>query len=161
MTVQPERPVRRHRRRLTRRRAVIGGAAAFGLLGTAIVTTTMLSSAGAASTSASTSASASAWPKATGTKPVSGTIKVTGTYDGKYRRFQGSGPLGGSGQDEGQDPVFRLADGAVLKNVILGTPAADGIHCLGSCTLQNVWWEDVGEDAATFKGKSASSVTAR
>ncbi|WP_406859138.1 pectate lyase [Streptomyces sp. HUAS MG47] len=148
MTARPEPRVRRHRRSLTKRRAVIGGAAAFGLTATAVVTTTMLSSAGAAS----------AWPTATGQKAVGSTIKVTGTYDGAYQRFYGSGALGGSSQDEGQDPVFQLADGAVLKNVVLGTPAADGVHCLGSCTLQNVWWEDVGEDAATFKGKSASAV---
>jgi len=72
------------------------------------------------------------------------------------RRYYGTGDLGDGGQSEGQDPIFKLADGAVLKNVILGAPAADGIHCTGSCTLQNVWWEDVGEDAATFKGTSAS-----
>jgi len=42
--------------------------------------------------------------------------------------------------------------------VIIGSPAADGVHCLGSCTLQNVWWLDVGEDAASFKGKSSSAV---
>ncbi len=42
--------------------------------------------------------------------------------------------------------------------MVIGTPAADGVHCLGSCTLQNVWWLDVGEDAATFKGKSSSAV---
>ncbi len=39
---------------------------------------------------------------------------------------------------------------------IIGSPAADGIHCLGSRTPQNVRWEDVGEDAATFLGKSSS-----
>ncbi|MFI9148878.1 pectate lyase [Streptomyces sp. NPDC053367] len=147
MTARPEQRVR-HRRRVTRRRAVIGGTAALGITAAAIVTTTMLSSAGAASS----------WPTATGKKAVTGTIKVSGSYDGKYQRFYGSGALGGDGQDEDQDPVFQLEDGAVLKNVILGAPAADGIHCLGSCTLQNVWWEDVGEDAATFKGKSASAV---
>ncbi|MBV7695136.1 pectate lyase [Streptomyces sp. TRM70350] len=138
----------RHRRRVTRRRAVIGGAAALGLTGAAFATTSLLSTAGAAAT----------WPTAKGTKAVSSTISVSGTYDGGYKRFHGSGALGGSGQDEGQDPIFKLKDGAVLKNVILGSPAADGVHCLGSCTLQNVWWEDVGEDAATFKGKSASAV---
>ncbi|MBG0856299.1 pectate lyase [Streptomyces spinoverrucosus] len=138
----------RHRRRVTRRRAVIGSVAALGLTGAAFATTSLLSTAGAAS----------AWPTAKGTKPVSSTITVSGTYDGGYQRFYGSGALGGSGQDEGQDPIFQLKDGAVLKNVILGSPAADGVHCLGSCTLQNVWWEDVGEDAATFKGKSTSAV---
>jgi hypothetical protein len=77
--------------------------------------------------------------------------------DGGMRRFVGSGPLGGSGQDEGQDPLFELANGATLQNVIIGAPAADGIHCAGTCTLRNVWWEDVGEDAATKNGSSASS----
>ena len=47
---------------------------------------------------------------------------------------------------------------ATLENVILGNPAADGIHCEGTCTLKNVWWEDVGEDAATLQGSSASQV---
>ena len=59
-------------------------------------------------------------------------------------------------RSEGQDALFELADGATLSNVIIGTPAADGVHCLGTCTLKNVWWQDVGEDAATFKGTSAS-----
>ncbi|MFF8967807.1 pectate lyase [Streptomyces sp. NPDC014995] len=144
----PAEPRVRHRRRVTRRRALIAGSAAFALSGAAIVTTTMLSSAGAAST----------WPTATGSKAVSSTIKVSGTYDGKLKKFYGSGALGGSGQEEGQAPVFELADGAVLKNVIIGTPGADGVHCKGSCTLQNVWWLDVGEDAASFKGKSSSAV---
>ncbi len=97
------------------------------------------------------------WPTATDEQPVSSTIEVKGVYDGSLKRFHGSGDLGGSGQDEGQDPMFELADGATLKNVILGSPAADGVHCSGSCTLVNVWWEDVGEDAASFKGKSASA----
>ncbi|MFH8939419.1 pectate lyase [Streptomyces griseosporeus] len=147
MTARAEQRVR-HRRRVTKRRALIAGASALGLTGAAIVTTTMLSTAGAASS----------WPTAKGSQAVSSTIKVTGTYDGKLKKFYGSGGLGGSGQEEGQDPIFELADGAVLKNVIIGSPAADGVHCKGSCTLQNVWWLDVGEDAATFKGKSASAV---
>jgi hypothetical protein len=89
---------------------------------------------------------------------VSATIAVSGTYDGKLKRYSGSGALGSSGQDEGQDPLFQLSEGAVLKNVIIGSPAADGIHCSGTCTLENVWWEDVGEDAATLKGTNASQV---
>jgi hypothetical protein len=62
------------------------------------------------------------------------------------------------GGDEGQDPIFIVKNGGTLKNVIIGSPAADGIHCEGSCTLQNVWWEDVGEDAATLLGSSSSQV---
>jgi hypothetical protein len=94
------------------------------------------------------------WPVPSGEKPVDNPIWVYGTLDGKMMRYYGVDDLGTSDQDEGQEPLFRLADGAVLENVILGDPAADGVHCDGSCTLRNVWWERVGEDAATFRGKS-------
>jgi hypothetical protein len=134
--------------------------AAVGLTGAALATNLVLQPAGAATTASPTAASAAAvakWPSNKGTRAVPATIPVSGTYDGGMKRFHGSGELGGGGQDEGQDPIFELKDGATLKNVILGSPAADGVHCLGSCTLRNVWWEDVGEDAATFKGASASA----
>ncbi|MFI6333576.1 pectate lyase [Streptomyces sp. NPDC050535] len=114
-------------------------------------------SATASATSSTTGGTLGAWPTVTGGKAVTATIAVSGTYDGGLGRFYGSGDLGSAGQDEDQGPLFELADGAVLENVVLGAPAADGVHCLGSCTLRNVWWEDVGEDAATFKGKSASA----
>ncbi len=64
------------------------------------------------------------------------------------KRLFGTGSLGTGSQDENQPPILEPADGAVLKNVILGAPAADGVHCKGSCTLQNAWREDVGEDSA-------------
>ncbi|MFD3492014.1 pectate lyase [Streptomyces sp. NPDC058690] len=99
-----------------------------------------------------------AWPTANSSQAVTATIGVSGTYDGGLKRFYGSGELGSGGQDEDQPAMFELADGATLQNVILGAPAADGVHCLGACTLKNVWWEDVGEDAATFLGSSSSLV---
>jgi hypothetical protein len=73
-------------------------------------------------------------------------------------RFIGGGDLGNGGNGEGQDPLFVVRAGGSLKNVILGAPAADGIHCEGSCTIENVWWEDVGEDAITLEGSSSSNV---
>ncbi|RYZ10275.1 MAG: pectate lyase [Myxococcales bacterium] len=88
---------------------------------------------------------------------LSSTKEVT-DFDGKLARFIGSGDLGGSGQGEGQDALFRVKAGGTLKNVIIGAPAADGIHCDGSCTIENVWWEDVGEDAITLSGSSGSNV---
>jgi hypothetical protein len=97
-------------------------------------------------------------PSATGTQSVSATIQVSGTFDGGLRRYVGSGPLGSGSQSESQPPIFELAGGSTLRNVILGAPAADGVHCRGSCTLENVYWEDVGEDAATLKGSSSSQV---
>ncbi|WIM96724.1 pectate lyase [Actinoplanes oblitus] len=106
-----------------------------------------------------TATAATSWPAATGSKPVTSTIKVTSSLDGGNVRYFGSGALGSGSQDEDQGPLFELADGATLSNVILGDPAADGVHCLGSCTLTNVWWENVGEDAATFKGGTSAVYT--
>ncbi len=97
-----------------------------------------------------------AWPSPTGQQAAGATINVSGTLDGGMKRYYGTGALGSGSQSESQPPIFKLADGAVLKNVVIGAPAADGVHCMGTCTLQNVWWEDVGEDAATFKGTSSS-----
>jgi hypothetical protein len=100
------------------------------------------------------------WPKATGEVEVDSTIRlISGQhFDGGMKRYYGVDDLGTSGQDENQEPIFRLSDGAVLENVIIGDPAADGVHCYGSCTLKNVWWERVGEDAATFRGQQPNDV---
>lgn len=123
----------RTQRRMTR--ALV--AAAVGLAAVATVATTHLASAAEIRT-------------------VTETIEVTGTFDGAGDTFVGGGVLGGDGQDEGQDALFELADGATLSNVTIGSPAADGVHCSGSCTLSNVNWLDVGEDAATFRGANAT-----
>ena len=124
-----------------------GGAAAGGAAGAA---------GGGATGGFGPSASCKAWPAATGNpQKVNKTQNVSGSFDGKLQRFVSDG-LGDGEQGEDQQPLFVLADGATLSNVIIGAPAADGIHCNGSCTLKNVWWEDVGEDAATFKGTAAS-----
>uniref|UniRef100_A0A915ETQ0 Probable pectate lyase F n=1 Tax=Ditylenchus dipsaci TaxID=166011 RepID=A0A915ETQ0_9BILA len=57
--------------------------------------------------------------------------------------------------------VVDKGEGGSVANVVFGANAADGIHCKGSCNIKNVWWTDVGEDAATFRGgaKSASDKT--
>ncbi|HEY7375712.1 MAG TPA: pectate lyase [Polyangia bacterium] len=119
-------------------------------------------SAGSAGTSGSAGAPATSslctWPTASGTTMVTSTYNVGGMFDGGMKRFVGSGPLGTSSQSEDQNPLFLLSDGATLQNVILGNPAADGVHCAGNCTLKNVWWEDVGEDAATLEGTSPTQV---
>jgi len=97
------------------------------------------------------------WPRPTGNKSVPMTIRVKDSFDGHMVRYYGIDELGTNDQDESQGAIFDLADGATLSNVILGDPAADGVHCNGSCTLNNVWWERVGEDAATFRGKTDSA----
>jgi hypothetical protein len=95
-------------------------------------------------------------PGGGGTQPVTATIRVSGNLDGGGRRYIGAGQLGSGGDGEGKDPIFLLSDGATISNVVIGAPGADGIHCTGSCTIRNVVWEDVLDDAATFKGTSAS-----
>ncbi|MDF9810981.1 pectate lyase [Streptomyces sp. SPB162] len=134
--------------------AVLAPLAAIALAVTGLVT--VPGSASAQAPAPQAAPAAASWPTPAGDQLVTSTIKVTGTRDGGMIRYIGSGDLGTDGQSESQDPIFELANGATLQNVILGSPAADGIHCLGTCTLKNVWWQDVGEDAATFKGTSAS-----
>ncbi|MET7666715.1 pectate lyase [Micromonospora luteifusca] len=95
------------------------------------------------------------WPTPTSSQKVDATIAVSGTFDGGLKRYYG---IGDGGQSESQDPMFELAAGATLRNVIIGAPAGDGVHCEGNCTLINVWWEDVGEDAATFRGGTTYTV---
>ncbi|MPY50844.1 pectate lyase [Streptomyces acidicola] len=129
-----------------RTRALTGALATLGL------------SVGMIMTGSAAPASAATWPTPNGSEGVSATIPISGTKDYGMKRLYGTGDLGSGGQEEDQGPILELAAGAVLKNVIIGAPAADGIHCKGSCTLQNVWWEDVGEDAATFRGSSSSNV---
>ncbi len=89
------------------------------------------------------------WPTSRGNVSISSTQNVSGTFDGGMKTYC---CIGDGGQSESQDPMFKLANGATLQNVILGSPAGDGVHCEGTCTLRNVWWNDIGEDAATFKG---------
>jgi hypothetical protein len=54
--------------------------------------------------------------------------------------------------------MFILEDGATLRNVIIGPGQAEGVHCKGTCTLENVWFEDVCEDAITLKQNSGTSI---
>ncbi|CAD5231366.1 unnamed protein product [Bursaphelenchus xylophilus] len=99
------------------------------------------------------------WPSPTSTTTLAKTVSVKADtpYDGKLVRFNAA--FGDGGQDEGQAPLFELEDGATIKNVVIGPKAADGIHCKGSCTIENCWWEDVGEDAATFRGTTSAKYT--
>ncbi|MCK2218817.1 pectate lyase [Actinomadura sp. ATCC 31491] len=93
------------------------------------------------------------WPTATGSVKLSDTQQVT-NFDGGMKSYYG---IGDGGQSESQDPMFEVANGGTIQNVIIDAPAGDGIHCLGSCTIRNVWWNDVGEDAATFLSSSSSA----
>lgn len=80
------------------------------------------------------------------------------TRDCKCECFKANaGTLGDGDQGENQQPIFLLESGAKLLNVVIGSPAADGIHCQGDATLENIVWTDIGEDAMTIK--KAGNVT--
>ena len=95
-----------------------------------------------------------AWPSSTGSVRINATVNVSGTFDGGMKTYC---CIGDGSQSESQDPMFKIANGGTLQNVILGSPAGDGVHCEGTCTIRNVWWNDIGEDAATFKGTSGGT----
>ncbi|KAL1632258.1 hypothetical protein SLS56_003838 [Neofusicoccum ribis] len=55
--------------------------------------------------------------------------------------------------DTGSDSaVFILKNGASISNVIIGKNQLEGVHCEGACTLTNVWFRDVCEDAISALG---------
>lgn len=91
-------------------------------------------------------------PASSTSLPTAKLIPAGTTFDGKmvrYSRF----PDTCQDQKETDEAaaMFIAEEGAVIKNVILSKEQAEGIHCRGACTIENVWWEDVCEDAATFK----------
>jgi hypothetical protein len=77
---------------------------------------------------------------------------ITGKVDFANKEFDRGQPCD-SDEDTGSDSaVFILQDGASISNVIIGADALEGVHCLGSCTLTNVWFRDVCEDAVSVLG---------
>ncbi len=118
-------------------------------------TTSSSRSSSSSSTATSTASNLGYYPGCKMPTPTE-TVQLTSTYvvksgevfDGGNRRYN----LSDGGQSEGQPALFDVQDGGSIRNVVIGTLAADGIHCLGNCSLENVWWEDVGEDAATALG---------
>lgn len=55
--------------------------------------------------------------------------------------------------------IINPQDGGSLSNVIIGPNQIEGIHCFGACTLTNVWWSAVCEDAFTIKEQDAGATT--
>jgi pectate lyase len=125
-------------------------------------TTSTSSSSTATSSSSSKSSSSSSVASSSSSSKSSSSSSSTSTSACKAGTITGTVDCGGitvgtacDGQAESQQPVFTLAEGAVLKNVhIKAGAAADGIHCAGNCTMENVVWDGVCEDAATMTGGS-------
>ncbi|OBT46089.1 hypothetical protein VE00_02847 [Pseudogymnoascus sp. WSF 3629] len=77
---------------------------------------------------------------------------ISGVNDYANMEFDRGQPCDSDEDTGSENAVFILKDGATLSNVIIGGDSLEGVHCEGACTLKNVWFRDVCEDAITLKG---------
>jgi hypothetical protein len=101
---------------------------------------------------------------------ASGSGGSGGAGGGSGGSAAGSGGASGSGGSGGAPPLIchpwpspgetvELDATQEIDGVFDGSfKRYDGIHCDGTCRLENVWWQDVGEDAATLDGESSTQV---
>ncbi|WP_288130190.1 pectate lyase [Microbulbifer sp.] len=62
-----------------------------------------------------------------------------------------------AGDSESQSPVLRLNNASIRNVKLAANGGADGIHCVGgNCTLADVVWNDICEDAATNKSEGGT-----
>jgi len=78
--------------------------------------------------------------------------QVSGTFDGGMKTYGRGASCTGQVEGGDKDAVFLIKNGGTLKNAIIGKDQIEGVHCEGSCTIENVWWVDVCEDALSLKG---------
>lgn len=62
---------------------------------------------------------------------------ISGTFDGGMKTYGRGVSCTGDAEGGNADAVFILNNGATLKNVIIGKDQIEGVHCLGSCTIQS------------------------
>ncbi|KAE9292244.1 hypothetical protein PR003_g24805 [Phytophthora rubi] len=103
------------------------------------------------------------WPSSKGLVQFSEVrvIKAGEVFDGKMQTFERSNvKCNGQSESGWQTGVFFVEAGGHLKNAIIGKNQMEGVHCdQHDCIIENVWWDDVCEDALSIKGGSASSVS--
>lgn len=82
-----------------------------------------------------------AFPASSGTSELAAvkTIAAGESFDGEMVLFDRN-PSTCDEQAEGgdDDAVFILEEGATISNLLIGPNNGEGIHCLGSCTVNNV-----------------------
>ncbi|KAF1967439.1 pectate lyase, partial [Bimuria novae-zelandiae CBS 107.79] len=98
-------------------------------------------------------------PAGAGTSILSEPMTITGEFDGGMVSFDRGVQCDGQSEGGDADAVFNIQEGGTLKNAIIGAAQKEGVHCQGSCTLENVWWEAVCEDAFTIKVQADSATT--
>ncbi|KAL5393920.1 hypothetical protein PMIN02_005477 [Paraphaeosphaeria minitans] len=91
-------------------------------------------------------------PKSKGSVTYKKAQSISGTFDGGYKTYGRGAKCTGQAEGGDADAVFILENGATLKNAIIGADQIEGVHCKGVCTIENVWWSKVCEDALSLKG---------
>ncbi|KAF4845410.1 putative pectate lyase E [Colletotrichum siamense] len=97
-------------------------------------------------------------PASKGTVTYKAAQSVKGTFDGGMKTYGRGVKCTGQAEGGDKDAVFLLENGATLKNAIIGADQIEGVHCKGSCTINNVWWTAVCEDALSLKGDGNASI---
>ncbi|TGO45816.1 hypothetical protein BCON_0363g00050 [Botryotinia convoluta] len=100
-------------------------------------------------------------PASSGTSVLSAvqTIAAGESFDGGMVMFDRGVSCTGQSEGGDSDAVFQIEAGGSLSNVIIGPNQIEGVHCQGACTLTNVWWSAVCEDAFTIKNQDAGDTT--
>jgi len=91
-------------------------------------------------------------PASKGSVTLKAPQSVSGTFDGGMKTYGRGKSCTGQSEGGDADAVFIIKNGGTLKNAIIGKDQIEGVHCQGSCTIENVWWVDVCEDALSLKG---------
>ncbi|ORY68312.1 pectate lyase precursor [Pseudomassariella vexata] len=87
------------------------------------------------------------------------TIAAGGSFDGGMVSYDRGVSCTGQAEGDDSDAVFEIEEGGSLSNVIIGPNQIEGVHCQGACTLTNVWWAAVCEDAFSIKNQAAGDTT--
>ncbi|EFQ25692.1 pectate lyase [Colletotrichum graminicola] len=77
---------------------------------------------------------------------------ISGSKDFGNKEFDRGRPCNTDDDTGSESAVFILENGATLSNVIIGVNQLEGVHCKAACTLKNVWFRDVCEDAISALG---------
>ena len=79
-------------------------------------------------------------PASSGSTTLPSAKVISGTFDGGMVKYDRNPKVCEEQTETGEDDaMFILEAGATIKNVLIGPNQAEGIHCRGTCTIQNVW----------------------
>ncbi|KAF2866668.1 pectate lyase [Massariosphaeria phaeospora] len=97
-------------------------------------------------------------PASKGKETFKAAKAISGVFDGGMKTYGRGVQCTGQAEGGDKDAVFILEKGATLKNAIIGADQIEGVHCKGACTIENVWWIAVCEDALSLKGDGSATV---